>query len=372
MDVQKKHQECRIFWGPDDPLKEECPTIEERRWAVDRNNPQSPFARFIGNDKAIKKLQASACAALGRPDHLCRDLAFALFGPASCGKTTLARLYAQTVQLPFIEISPKMVKSMDDLFAVIEQVLKAEGVELVELKGRDYYILPPCVIFLDEVHAVVDSVIQGLLKPTEYNDGMMMTESGKTVNCHYVCWMVATTDEGKLFDAFRTRFSPINLKYLTKPEIAKIVKLANPDLPDEVCAKVAYLNSRIPRKALEFARYMKLLREMSPQSDWLDLAAEVAVDEGIDQFGMHEKHLLILKALGQSPIARNRITTVAESKAEEVERFIMPWLLVATEDSPALVTVTHRGYTITKAGVAELEKRGIGHNAKFASTEYSP
>jgi Holliday junction resolvasome RuvABC ATP-dependent DNA helicase subunit len=190
----------------------------------------------------------------------------------------------------------------------------------------------------------------------------MMVVGGKTVNCYNVCWMLATTDEGTLFDAFRTRFSPVNLTYLTKAEIAKIIGLANPDFDEEVCKLVARYNGRIPRKALEFARYMKMVRNMNPSRSWADVAAEVASDEGIDEFGMPKQHLMILKALGQAPIAKNRLMNVVGVKNEELERFIMPQLLTATEDMPAVVVVTNKGYTITAAGLAELDKRGIKHN----------
>lgn len=360
-------QHFKVFFGPDDPWGAEAPTVEERRELIDRG-----FAGFIGNERAIKKLKASAFDALGKPDHLCRDLAFAIFGPASSGKTTLARLYARTVDLPFVEVSPKAVKTMDDLFREIDRVLTLEGVPVVEVVRRNYHVLPPCVIFIDEVHALAKAVEQGLLKATEYNDATLVTESGKTINCHNVCWIIATTDEGKLFDAFRTRFSPVNLRYLSRADIGRIVKLANPDFTDEVAGLVAHYNSRIPRKALEFARYMKLVRGMDPARTWADVAQEVAADEGIDQFGMQEVHLRILKALGQGPIAANRIVNTAGAKKEEVERFIMPWLLTETDDAPALVTVTSRGYTITDAGLAELDKRGITHRGTFATPNYRP
>ena len=359
-------QEFKVFFGPDDPWGANPPTIEERREAV-----QAGFARFVGNEKALKKLKASAFDALGKPDHLCRDLAFSLFGPASSGKTTLARMYAKTVELPFVEISPKAVKTMDDVFREIDRALTAEGVPLVEVRRRNYFILPPCVVFIDEVHAVAKAVEQGLLKATEFSDAVMVTESGKTVNCMNVCWVIATTDEGRLFDAFRTRFSPVNLKYLSKAEIARIIKLANPDFDDEVAGLVAHYNSRVPRKALEFARYMKLVHGMEPSRPWAEIAKEVASDEGIDEHGMSEQHLRILKALGQGPVASNRIVNVAGAKKEEVERFIMPWLLTVTDDSPALVTVTNRGYTITEAGAAELTKRGLTFKP-FALDTYRP
>lgn len=353
-----------IFFGPNHSKNKRPPSREQKLNMVDSSNPKSPFSNFIGNEQAIRKLQAAAFTALGRDNHMQRELSFAIFGPASSGKTTIARIYAETVCLPLVEISPKSIKTTDDIFNFIESTLNRTPTPLVEI-GSGTYFLPPIVIFIDEVHALSKSVVNGLLKATEHKDAVLITESGKIVDCHKVTWIIATTDEGKLFDAFRTRFSPIMLKYLSKSDVAKIVKLNNPDLSEDVCMLVSHYNSRIPRKALEFARYMRMIKEMNPDDSWEEVASKVAFDEGIDEYGMHEIHLKILKALGQGPIARNRISFVAGRKDEEVEKNILPWLLTETDDQPALVSVSSRGYVITKEGLQELEKRGIPHNGNL-------
>jgi Holliday junction resolvasome RuvABC ATP-dependent DNA helicase subunit len=350
-----------IFFGPKHVKKAPAPSREQKLSMVDPDNLKSPFSKFIGNKQAIRKLQAAAFNALGKENHVQRDLSFAIFGPASSGKTTLGRIYADSVELPLVEISPKSVKTTDDLLDLIKSGLSKTLVPLVDV-GNNTYFLPPMVIFIDEVHALSKSVVNGLLKATEFKDAILVTESGSVVDCHNVTWMIATTDEGKLFDAFRTRFSPVMLKYLSKVEMARIIKLQNPDLSDKVCALVSHYNSRIPRKALEFARYMRMVKEMHPEMSWEEVAAQVASDEGIDEHGMHEIHLKILRALGQGPIARNRISFVAGRKDEEVEKNILPWLLTETEDQPAFVSVSSRGYVITKDGIAELEKRGIPYD----------
>lgn len=354
-----------IFWGPKHEDNLPMPSREDRLKRVDSGNPSSPFSRFVGNERAVRKMQAAVYSALGRPNHIQRDLAFAIFGPASSGKTTLARLYADSVELPLVEVSPKSIRTTDDLLEFIRATLLETEVPLVDC-GTDQFVLPPMVVFIDEVHALSRSVVDGLLKATEYKDAILVTDSGSTVDCHNVTWMIATTDEGRLFDAFRTRFSPVMLQYLTKAEVAKIVSMAHKDLPSEVCMLVAHYNSRIPRKALEFARYMKMVRDMHPEMTWEDVARQVAGDEGIDEYGMQELHLKVLRALGQGPVARNRMSVVVGRKMEEVERYIMPWLLSETEDQPAMVTVSSKGYVITRAGIDELEKRGISYVAEAA------
>lgn len=357
-------QQERIFWGPNDPLGREEPSHEWKLARVDRQT--GIFSQFIGNEPSVEKLQTAAFSALGNPNRCSRELAFSIFGPSSAGKTTLGRLYANVLEIPFIEVSPKSIKSLDDLFKLIWRELEREGLGLVEVLRKNHYILPPCVLLLDEVHALVDSVVQGLLKPTEYADGMMATESGKTINCYNVCWMMATTDEGKLFDAFRTRFSPVELKYLAKKDVSRIIRLQNPDLSEEVCSLVAHYNSRIVRKGLEFARYMRMTKKMHPTMSWEDIARKVAKAEGIDDWGMQSVHLRIIRTLGQGPVAMKRMPVVVGRKEEEVERFVMPWLLQETEDQPALVGVGNKGYCITEAGLKELEKRNITHKGSKA------
>ena len=138
-----------------------------------------------------------------------------------------------------------------------------------------------------------------------------------------------------------------------------IVELAHADLGTDVCRLVAHYNPRVPRKALEFARLMKMYRGMEPDMSWDAVARQVASDEGIDEGGMSEVHLKVLKALRAGPVARKRMATITGRKDEEVEKFIMPWLMSETDDQASLVTTSRRGYMLTDAGLEELRKRGL-------------
>lgn len=343
-------QRQKVFFGNNDPWCREEPTVEEKKWCVSRDNPKCPLNAFIGNDKAIKKLQAAAFTAFSHPNHLCREIAFSIFGPASSGKTTLVKLFANTIGIPFIEFGPQ-IKSAEDILNEISRVLSIENTPLIEFDRRDYFELPPSVIFIDEIHAVSNNVIQSLLKATEFNDGMLVTEKGKTVNCRNVCWMIATTDEGMLFDAFRSRFSPLYLTYLNKKEIGSIIKMNYSEIPLVDCELIAFYNSRVVRKALEFARYVKMVKAMYCDRDWSSVIKEVASDEGIDEFGVSKIHRSVLDALSNGAVPKSRMPIIVGRKKEEVELYVMPWLLADTEDGKALVTVSNKGYVLTDAGV---------------------
>jgi hypothetical protein len=265
----------------------------------------------------------------------------------------LARIYGEAVRLPFIEISPKGVKTLDDVFDFIDGVLSRAGIGLVDLdEGK--HVLPPCVLFFDEVHALSDGIIQGLLKATEFGDAIMQTESGRILDTYAATWMVATTDEGKLFDAFRTRFNPIHLQYLGKKDVAKIVGNNHPDLSEEVCNLVSHYNPRVPRKALEFARYMQMYKQMHVEKSWEDVARSVANDEGINEYGFHELEVKVLNCLKSGPVAKKTLCSLVGRKEEELERFIVPVLMAETSDQPSLITVTSRGYKLTDVGMLKV------------------
>jgi len=327
---------------------------------VDPDNKMSPFYGFVGNRNAISKLSIIAFDALQKENHLCRDISLCITGPASSGKTSLVRKFAKVLQLPLIEVSPRSITNLSDLAEQISISLDKENIPLVEQsQGSNSYELPPCIIFIDEVHALRNNVVQGLLKATETKDAVLTTESGIYIDCYKACWIIATTDIGKVFDAFRSRFSGLELKYLTKKEIGQIVHHNFPELPRDVCDLIAHYNSKIPRKALEFAKYMKLHRSMNNLS-WEDTAKNIATNEGIDEYGMHETHLAILKYLNKyKTVAMKRLQYLLNKKTEEIDKYILPWLLADSEDQPSLVYVTPRGLRLTKQGRKELIKRNL-------------
>jgi len=335
-------------------------SAEERRRAVDPKNPEFELNKFIGNKKARRRLSRAVFSALGKTNRCCADYSFALCGPASTGKTHLAKLFAASLGIPFVSIEPQSVRRVHDILLAIEKACREHHEDIALVQNEDgRYILPPMVVFIDEVHNLKKSVVQGLLKATEPNDRSMVTEEGFEVATNNVCWMIATTDRGDLFDAFDTRFQKVNLRLYTKREMARIIKVNNPDWDDEVCSLVAKYNSQVPREALAFARDMRVEHEMSGGESWEKTAAAVAEDHGIDRWGMTEARVEVLKALGQKPISSAQLQYVVHVKEDELKKFVMPPLLARVPGSEPLVTVSTRGYAITLEGLAELGKRGL-------------
>jgi Holliday junction resolvasome RuvABC ATP-dependent DNA helicase subunit len=346
------------------------PDIETRRRMVDPSNPDFNLNNFIGNEEAIRRLSRAVFSALGKKNRNCSDYSYALCGPASTGKTYLTKLFAEALGIPFVSVEPQSIKRTHDLFLEIERTCREfnEEISLFDY-GNNSYHLPPMIVFIDEVHNLKKSVVQGLLKATEPNDRTMVTEEGFKVLTHKVCWMIATTDRGDLFDAFDTRFQKVNLRLYSTKEMAQIIKMNNPDWDDEICLIVAKYNSQVPREALAFARDMRVEQEMSGDP-WEKVAEAVAKDHGIDEYGMTFARVEILKALGQNPVSAAQLPYVVHVKEDELRKFIMPPLMCRTPDREPLVTVSSRGYTITKAGLHELDSRFISNRGVDAMPEH--
>jgi len=341
------------------------PSPDARRDALNPDNPLSPYYGIVGNRKTIDRLIRIDFHALGQYNHNASTINVAILGGSGSGKTEIMTRHYRANRLPTAELGPKSVQKTHDVFLAIKRACHHQNIPMVQLGKENHYTAPPCNVVLDEVHAVNPNVIQGLLKATEPKDRTLHTEEGITLDCQYVHWIIGTTDRGKLPDAFDNRFIRFQLTYYKKEEIAQIVHFNNQDIPMEACMLAAHYAGKIPREALTFASEMKLEYEMSP-TNWNEVANKIAKENDIDEFGMSGARLKVIIALGQGPIAANRLPNSVGVKIEELEKFLLPWLFEATDDQPPMIQVTSRGYSLTECGLDELNKRKIQNKGKDA------
>jgi Holliday junction resolvasome RuvABC ATP-dependent DNA helicase subunit len=321
---------------------------------IRHNAIQASLSSIVGNEEAVEILSIYLFDALGNSNHVCPHN-IALLGPSSAGKTMMARKFAETLEIPYVELNPRAIKSIHSISEEIKSACEKYHIDFV----GDPIKLPPMVIFIDEAHALSNGIEQALLKATERSDTTLVTEKGVKLDCSNVCWQLATTERGKLFEPFDTRFEKINLRLYTKDEVAQIISNKFPEWTQEICKNIANYCSRVPRESIAFAEMVKLAYAHNP-GEWEEVIARVAELKGIDPYGMTYKRLDILTALGQRPLSIDQLCTVAGCEQEELRKYILPWLKESTPDQKPYVVVTNRHY-ITDEGLAELDKRGISY-----------
>jgi len=354
---QIKQRERIFFLG-------EEPSLEDRA-----EHARRMYSCIIGNENAKRRLMRVDRRALKNRNHSAAFKSIALLGPASVGKTSVAKARAKGLGLPFVEVHPRSIESCNDLLVQIARTL-----DEFEIKVGDdtvtlgiippkpgHVVLPPCVVFIDEVHALRDGIINALLKATEKKDRTLVTEAGWTIDCKHVCWMIATTHRSRLFGPFKTRFAKISLHPYTVDEMADIVKVNMPDVPDEMCDRIANIAGRVPREVVDFAEDVTEEVEQS-EASWEDACETVRKEHEIDEFGMTLQRVEVLKSLAKGPVSKARMIDIAgcQDEAELTDDVMGPLVVKLPEYTEPLIKVrSGKGYVLTPTGAAELAKRGV-------------
>lgn len=367
----KPQNRFRFFDHPDsyninpNPHPEKMLPVEHFVNRFSDENPDNPFHDMIGQDMAKRTLKRAAINSMMRWDHCCVKN-FLVTGPSSVGKTTIVRLFASILKIPIVEISPKAFTKMDDVFKFICQsiesfrptgLIKGTGIKVIPQQSERHFELPPCIIFVDEAHALHKGLQNELLKAIETKDRRFCTEKGVMVKTDNVCWFFATTETGDLFGPLLNRFTEINLQPYTREQIAKIVNKNFPEWSTDLCRSVAYYEGRVPRRAISFAQTLKEEIAQNPNVHWKFLIQNVADENQVDEYGLHLRHLKILQLLRGKPVSKARLAQHLQVSENELMRLIVPPIMMNTEDMPALITVCQQGFCLTAEGESELAKR---------------
>ena len=215
-----------------------APSEEQIRVALSQNNKMCPLNDVIvssRNEGNMRTLRRFAFTALKRPDRSCRGCNFGIFSGSGQGKTYIVKQFAKTIGIPFVFVQSSSIKSTWNLFEQIRTEFdhhKFSGDILStplngntkfppivewrdEILGTEYTI-PPCIVFIDEAHLIPKKMMEGgLLNGMEYSDGIMsvtpvgIKSDSIKINMRNVCWILATTERGRLFDALETRLTSV-------------------------------------------------------------------------------------------------------------------------------------------------------------------
>ena len=190
----------------------------ERLVSADRGEDDNSFelklrpkwlGEFIGQEKAKEQLGIALAAAKSRGEALDHVL---LFGPPGLGKTTLATIIANEMDVGFQQTSGPALQIQGDLTAI-----------LTNLRDRQ-------VLFLDEIHRLQPVLEEKLYTALEDYKLDIIIGQGPAARTHVMeikpfTFIAATTRPGLLSSPLRSRFGILlRLEFYTEDELRFIVE----------------------------------------------------------------------------------------------------------------------------------------------------
>ncbi|MFW5981352.1 MAG: Holliday junction branch migration DNA helicase RuvB [bacterium] len=282
--------------------------------------PQS-LSFYIGQSKVKEKLKIFIEAAKKRKEALDHVL---LYGPPGLGKTTLANIIANELNVNILTTSGPAIERPGDLAAI-----------LTNLQEND-------VLFIDEIHRL-NKVVEEFLYPAmeDYSLDIMIGKgpSARSVRLDLQPFTLvgATTRAGLLSSPLRDRFGVINrLEFYKIEELSQIIirsaRVLEIDIVEEGAIEIARRSRGTPRIS---NRLLKRVRDYAQVKADGNITKNVVDDAlkllEIDNLGLDSiDHKLLKTIIGKfdgGPVGLNTLAASISEECETIEDVYEPYLL---------------------------------------------
>jgi len=279
------------------------------------------LAEFIGQTKAKEQLAIALQAAKSRGEALDHVL---LFGPPGLGKTTLATIIANELDVGFQQTSGPALQIQGDLTAI-----------LTNLRERQ-------VLFLDEVHRLQPVLEEKLYTALEDYKLDIIIGQGPAARTHVMeirpfTFVAATTRPGLLSSPLRSRFGILlRLEFYTDDELRIIVlrsaEVIGVPIDQDGAAEIAMRSRGTPRIANRLLRRVRDYAEVRAQGRIDRPTAQAALSLlEVDAHGFDELDRRLLRTIIEKydggPVGLNTLAAALAEEQDALEEVYEPFLI---------------------------------------------
>jgi Holliday junction DNA helicase RuvB len=311
---------------------------------IDRGVRPKTLADYVGQPTVKTQLDISIQAARMRGEALDHVL---IFGPPGLGKTTLANIIANEMQVNLRQTSGPVLERAGDLAAL-----------LTNLEPRD-------VLFVDEIHRlspVVEEVLYPAMEDSQLDLMIGEGPGARSIKLDLPPFTLvgATTRAGLLTSPLRDRFGIVHrLEFYSTADLTKIVvrsasilKLKlQPDGADRI-AERSRGTPRIANRLLRRVRDYAEVRAGGVISGEVALAALNMLEVDPLGFDMLDRKLLltIIEKFDGGPVGVDSLAAAMSEERGTIEDVIEPFLI-----QQGFLMRTARGRMATRAAYAHFK-----------------
>jgi Holliday junction DNA helicase RuvB len=279
------------------------------------------LADFTGQSKLKENLAIAIEAARMRGEALDHVL---LYGPPGLGKTTLASIIAEEMEVPFTTTSGPVLQKKLDLTGILSNI-----------RARQ-------VFFIDEVHRLLPDVEEMLYSALEDFRVDILVGAGPGARTHSLPMpkftaIGATTRQGLVSAPLRGRFGLVlRLDPYQVEELKTIVKrsaqLLNVEIEDAAAEEIARRCRGTPRIANRLLRRVRDYAQVRADGKITKPVAQTALNLlDVDRYGLDEIDqkimMTILEKYRGGPVGVNTIAASIAEEADTIEEVYEPYLI---------------------------------------------